>query len=118
MINELLHRLSHVKFGDARKIVKLVNHISYSYFLYVCQLYCTHYCCKQMCRSKSSFMDYFLQNIRTEVMLKVMKVKACESYDFDLICIPVFLEWQPCPSPVMVFCLSRGIYLGFSQCQL
>ena len=29
-----------------------------------------------------------------------------------------FLEWQPCHSPVMVFCSSRGIYLGFSQCQL
>ena len=85
MINELLHRLSHVKFGDARKIVKLVNHISYSYFLYVCQLflYCTHYCWQQMCRSKSSFIDYLLQKIRIEVILKVMKVKECESYDFD-----------------------------------
>ena len=29
-----------------------------------------------------------------------------------------FLEWQPFHSHVMVFCTSRGIYLGFSQCQL
>ena len=29
-----------------------------------------------------------------------------------------FLEWQPCHSPVMVFCSSRAIYLGFFQCPL
>ena len=27
----------------------------------------------------------------------------------------VFLEWQPCHSPVMVFCLFRAIYLGSSK---
>ena len=26
-----------------------------------------------------------------------------------------FLEWQPCHSPVMIFCSSRAIYLGFLQ---
>ena len=26
-----------------------------------------------------------------------------------------FLEWQPCHSPVMVFCLFRAIHLGLSK---
>ena len=30
----------------------------------------------------------------------------------------ILLEWQPCHSPVMIFCLSRAIYKGFSQCSL
>ena len=29
-----------------------------------------------------------------------------------------FLEWQPCHSPVILFCSSRWIYQGFSQRQL
>ena len=28
------------------------------------------------------------------------------------------MEWQPCRSPVLVFCSSRAIYLGFSLCPL
>ena len=28
----------------------------------------------------------------------------------------IFLEWQPCHSPVMVLCSTRPIYQGFVQC--
>ena len=27
-----------------------------------------------------------------------------------------FLKWQPCHFPVIIFCLFRSIYQGFSQC--
>ena len=32
-----------------------------------------------------------------------------------ILCLSLFLEWQPCHSSVMVHCSSMAIYLGFCQ---
>ena len=48
--------------------------------------------------------------------LKILHIETF--YEFSLRLEDSFLEWQPCHFPVMVFCSSRAIYLGFFQCPL
>ena len=57
--------------------------------------------------------EFEILEMRTWKMLKFLQ---CFIFRPRSLVKILFLEWQPCHSPVMVFCSSRVFNLGFSLC--
>ena len=105
------------QFNHARKCVCSIKIVKWFDIVLLIKNYLVYRYAKHLWVLLCSFLDVdtlavsFDKLYNTDFNIESLRGRS----ENNLACSTSFLEWQPCHSPVMVFCLFRAIYLGSSK---